>query len=308
MGPVADNLDWLDDAELELIGTMRSSLAEELASAPVELQHDHQFARFLRGHSHNVERATEKMRGALRFRTALASKEPYRSCHAAAPGRTTIDLSVLPHAEWVLTHLPVRTVDGMTADELPLSLSVTRLFDFAKQPAEKEAQVDEFLTAMIEQRALVVHNLSVKQRRMVKCVDLRDLTGTSVKEIITRGRHTLAKMQRFISTVQDHYPELIHRAFVFNAPSAFSQLFALISPILNERMRSKVRVFPTGHALGDVLGRLQPRAVWSWLAQATVRLDGADLAVASLSTPPCLPFYIPLPPSLHRLASLSTSP
>lgn len=238
----ADALDWLDDGELELIGAMRSSLADELASAPVELRHDHQFARFLRGHGHNVERATEKMRGALRFRSALAAKEPYRSCHAAAPDRTMIDLTVLPHAEWVLTYLPVRTVEGMTADELPLSLSVTRLFDFElRLSAERDAQVDEFLTAMIEQRALVVHNLSVKQRRLVKCVDLRDLTGTSVKEIVTRGRHTLAKMQRFISTVQDHYPELIHRAFVFNAPAAFSQLFALISPILNERMRSKVR-------------------------------------------------------------------
>ena len=237
-----DALDWLDDGERELIGWMRSSLANELASAPVELRHDHQFARFLRGHGHNVERATEKMRGALRFRTALAAKEPYRSCHAAAPGRTAIDLTVLPHAEWVLRYLPVRTVEGTTADELPLSLSVTRLFDFEQRlSAGKDAQVDEFLTAMIEQRALVVHNLSVKQQRLVKCVDLRDLTGTSVKEIITRGRHTLAKMQRFISTVQDHYPELIHRAFVFNAPSAFSQLFALISPILNERMRSKAR-------------------------------------------------------------------
>ena len=52
------------------------------------------------------------------------------------------------------------------------------------------------LRAMIEQRAIVVHNLSVARQKMIKCVDLRDLTGISVAEIMRDGRQFIGRMQR----------------------------------------------------------------------------------------------------------------
>ena len=113
--------------------------------------------------------AVEKMRLALRYRTELASTEPFRTMRAATAQATAIDLAVLPHADevhrhgtctacalharcmcaacglymrcgpvrdsappnaQVLPHLPLRAVEGATADGLPVCLSVTRLFHF----------------------------------------------------------------------------------------------------------------------------------------------------------------------------------
>ena len=58
----------------------------------------------------------------------------------------------------------------------------------------------------------VCHTLSVARARLVKCVDLRDLTGISVAEILTSGRPLIAKLGRIIAVIQDYYPELIHKA------------------------------------------------------------------------------------------------
>ena len=80
-----------------------------------------------------------------------------------------------------------------------------------------DARLDLFLRAMIEQRALVCHQLSVARSRLVKCVDLRDLTGISVAEVLTSGRPLIAKLGRIIAVIQDFYPELIHKALIFNA-------------------------------------------------------------------------------------------
>ena len=68
------------------------------------------------------------MRLALSYRTELASSEPFRAMRAATSN--TIDLSVLPHADEVLRHLPLRAVEGATVDGLPVCLSVTRLSHF----------------------------------------------------------------------------------------------------------------------------------------------------------------------------------
>jgi hypothetical protein len=68
------------------------------------------------------------MRLALSYRTELASSEPFRAMRAATLQANAIDLSVLPHADEVLRHLPLRAVEGATVDGLPVCLSVTRLF------------------------------------------------------------------------------------------------------------------------------------------------------------------------------------
>jgi len=99
----------------------------------------------------------EKMRLALSYRTELATAEPFRTMRAATMQASAIDLSVLPHADEVLRHLPLRAVEGATVDGLPVCLSVTRLFHFKAltDGTVDDEHLDLFFRAMIEQRALV---------------------------------------------------------------------------------------------------------------------------------------------------------
>ena len=102
------------------------------------------------------------MRLALSYRTELATAEPFRTMRAATLQASAIDLSVLPHADEVLRHLPLRAVEGATMDGLPVCLSVTRLFHFRAltDGTVDDERLDLFFRAMIEQRALVCHQLS----------------------------------------------------------------------------------------------------------------------------------------------------
>ena len=156
-----DGLVWVQPEEVEQIACMRIALQDELAAALPELRHDHQFLRFLRGHG-GYEKAVEKMRLALSYRTELATAEPFRAMRAATLQASAIDLSVLPHADEVLRHLPLRAVEGATVDGLPVCLSVTRLFHFRAltDGTVDDERLDLFFRAMIEQRALVCHQLS----------------------------------------------------------------------------------------------------------------------------------------------------
>ena len=308
---MVDGIAWIQPQEQELIVQMRASLSEELKTALPELTHDHQFVRFLRGHG-GIEKAIEKMRLALRYRTELAATEPFASMRAATAGATAIDLNVLPYADEVLQNLPLRAVEGSTVEGLPVCLSVTRLFKFGAltDGTLDDAHLDAFLRAMIEQRAIVCHTLSVAQRRLVKCVDLRDLTGISVSEILTSGRPFIAKLGKIISVIQDFYPELIHKAFIFNASPAFSQLFALVSPMLNARMQAKVQVFALGGSFEQLACRMEARACWSWLSQ--VRGDEPSPALGpngvarpppavARTTPACPHDSCPLPPTCRTI-------
>jgi hypothetical protein len=60
-------------------------------------------------------------------------------------------------------------------------------------------------------------------------------------------------MRVLMGTLQSHYPEMLHRVVIAHAPSSFSRLFSLISPVLNERMLAKVgwRLIATRHATDD---------------------------------------------------------
>ena len=67
-----------------------------------------------------------------------------------------------------------------------------------------------------------------------------------------RGSSPL-QMRVLMGTLQSHYPEMLHRVVIAHAPSSFSRLFSLISPVLNERMLAKVgwRLIATRHATDD---------------------------------------------------------
>jgi hypothetical protein len=47
---------------------------------------------------------------------------------------------------------------------------------------------------------------------------------------------------------QDYYPELMHKALIVNAPTAFRMIWALVKHLLDARTQAKIEVLPADHA------------------------------------------------------------
>ncbi|KAL1522816.1 hypothetical protein AB1Y20_017786 [Prymnesium parvum] len=271
-----EELQWILPEEEESIGRLHQALARELPgwpdAFPADLTHDLHLCRFLRGHQGDVEKAEGKLRDAVAYRMELIRQPPFASLRSTIGEDRRIDLSILPHAEEILRILPLRNTEGTASDGLPILLTLIRYVDFAAFDAfhteAGEMVLRSFVNGMLEQRALVLHNRSIAEHRMVKCVDVRDFTGGSVTEFISKGRGLLSAIKAQLAVVQSFYPELLHQAIIFNAPAMFSNLFSLLSGLLNERMRSKISIVPVAASLATMLEHLDARAIHSWLSQA----------------------------------------
>ena len=102
----------------------------------------------------------------------------------------------------VLRCLPFRTVaDGRSVSGLPLAIVPMRLVD-PKAFHDMADRVEFFMRCMLEARAIVLHNLSLEQSRMVKFVEIRDFNNVYVSEMITHGRPFIQRLKALISSVQ----------------------------------------------------------------------------------------------------------
>eukprot|EP00929_Paragymnodinium_shiwhaense_P069902 TRINITY_DN3532_c0_g1_i1.p1 TRINITY_DN3532_c0_g1~~TRINITY_DN3532_c0_g1_i1.p1 ORF type:complete len:502 (-),score=85.92 TRINITY_DN3532_c0_g1_i1:61-1566(-) len=261
-----------DSSEAESLAALRLQLGAQLYAAngcPADLRHDIGLLRFLRGNNGDVAITASLLAKAIEYRKDLASKSPYNKLLPQWARDTEVDMHKLPHADEVLQALPLRAIDGLSAGGLPILAICPKLVNFeALADPDFDAKLDTFFKAHLEQRAIVLHNLSLKQRRMVKFVDVRDLHGVSIPQMLARGKSFISKLKGLIGVVKDYYPELIHQVVICNAPSAISLLINLISPILNERMRGKMKVFPVNDTLRAIADRLSAQAVWSWIQLA----------------------------------------
>ena len=100
-------------------------------------------------------------------------KEPAIAQMRAAIGDSTlIDMALLPHSERVLRCLPTRSLrEGVTREgALPVVYAPLRRVDVDAFATLPDDMLENFLSAMLEQRALVLHNLSVAQQRVIKVV------------------------------------------------------------------------------------------------------------------------------------------
>lgn len=128
---------------------------------------------------------------------------------------------------------------------------------------------------------MVLHNLSQKQRRMVKYFEIRDMNGAAISTLMSEGTNQLSKIKSTLGLVQDFYPEMIHQVSVLNSTSAFSGLFNFVSPLLNERMQAKIKVSATGLPFEELAGLMEPKALHSWVQETSNHLSWSHLVVPS---------------------------
>jgi hypothetical protein len=168
------------------------------AAYPTDLTHDINVARFLRGHGGQASRAIPVMIGAVRYRSELFNEPAVRQMRETIGQGTFADPLHVPHFDELQDILPNRCVPGAAAGALPLSVSPIRQADLMMLAdganAERDAKFDLFFRCTLEQRALVLHNLSVAQRRMVKFYEIRDFNAVWVSELMRHGQYLLSRV------------------------------------------------------------------------------------------------------------------
>merc|ERR1719396_332708 len=94
----------------------------------------------------------------------------------------------------------------------------------------------QFVISASEQWCIVLHNLSMKQHRMVKVVEVRDCTAmpmSSFLRLISKFRHVLP--------VASMYPELVHRVVLLNATSAVFSCVAMFKKLEQRLVKREKR-------------------------------------------------------------------
>jgi len=260
---------------------MRDQLGDLVEHCPEDFVHDLSMCRFLRGHGGDPQEAARFMRKAIEYRLDLISKSPVKEIRERLGGCEQVDLEMLPRAEELLDCFPVRVIRGRSMDSLPIICSAVRLADFRKLESFGDVARDDFILAQLEQRWMVLHNLSKKQRRMVKYFEIRDMNGAAISTLMSEGTNQLSKIKSTLGLVQDFYPEMIHQVSVLNSTSAFSGLFNFVSPLLNERMQAKIKVSATGLPFEELAGLMEPKALHSWVQETSKHLSWSHLVVPS---------------------------
>lgn len=272
-------LEWIQEDEEPLIEEMRAILGP--LDCPEDLSDDLSFCRFLRGHGKNPKEAAEYMQKAIDYRLELISRSPIKEVRDQLASAMEVDLNILPRARELLPCFPVRVIHGRSMNALPIIASVVRLTDFKTLEAYGDEARDDFLLAQLEQRWMVLHNLSQKQRRMVKYFEVRDMNGAAITTLLSEGANQLSKIKNILSVVQDFYPEMIHQVAVLNSTSSFSGLFNFVSPLLNERMQAKIKVRATGIPFEDIAGLMEARAIHSLVDVSCGHLSWSHLLLPS---------------------------
>ena len=212
----SEELAWIEESECAAIESVHGRLKDEFPgwpdAYPADLTHDLQICRFLRGHGQSADKAIDAIIPAIKHRMEIICEPAVAEMRQRVGQATQLDLKLVPYQEDVLRCLPFRILpEGLSTDGCPIILVALRFVEY-DMVGDVEEMVAPFLRAMMEQRALVLNNRSLLEKRMAKFVEVRDFNGAWVSSILTQGRGLVGKLKGFIKSVQEFYPEVMPRS------------------------------------------------------------------------------------------------
>ena len=95
-----------------------------------------------------------------------------------------------------------------------------------------EEEFDQYWMCQLELRSILTHQETLAQGKLIKCVQIRDLTGVGLHQM-SGTMH--GRLQRAIQMSLNNYPEVLDLLCFLNPPWAFHVVYNMISPILSER-------------------------------------------------------------------------
>lgn len=255
---------WPTAAELEQAATLRGQV--DLSGCPEDVSHDLNIVRFLRGNDHDLEVARTKMQDMVDFRRSngLADLGAIRAALGEVATMSE-DLRAIPHAEDLLAWAPFQLQTTGSRDGLPMMFVQPRYVDAERLGALAPEVFAAFMVGIFEHRSMLLHKMSIEQHRMMKVLDIRDLTDVGVTEIFSKVVPILKQIKGVLAVVQDFYPEVIHKAVVINAPSTFANVFSIVAVLLNERMKSKISILGPTTPFPEVAAHFSSSGMREWL-------------------------------------------
>mmetsp|Transcript_18996 Transcript_18996/g.44299 ORF Transcript_18996/g.44299 Transcript_18996/m.44299 type:complete len:430 (+) Transcript_18996:244-1533(+) len=272
-----DDDSFASPAEAELIEELRKTFADDLAAlkaAGADFPHttgDIFLTRVVRGMDRDLAAATQWFRKFLDVR----KEHNFDEIHTKLVADGTLwKASAMPNAEKILA-----TYNVHFDEEKLLSTSGHLIWYDSVGDIQSEELlkcVDEFkdfVRAMLEGRALVVDRLSREQGRLVKTIRIMDVQGLN-PWTLNRELFKLFKGWAF-PLVQQTSIEVVHRVFVINAAWFPAKLYALLRPIVPERIQGRVRLLGKDFQQNDELTQLISPALLKEL-MSTKKLENDD--------------------------------
>jgi hypothetical protein len=126
-----------------------------------------------------------------------------------------------------LINLPLARANGLTGEDL--------LFHYVFEM--------EYLWQVVE-----------KDNPDATMTSIIDLTGLNIS--LLRKAELLKVVQMFCTTMDAHFPQRSHRTLLINAPKWFGAIYKLISPLLRESTKQKIKILSKGKKQDEALNGL----------------------------------------------------
>ena len=123
-----------------------------------------------------------------------------------------------------------------------------------------EGRPEKFLEMQMnysEMMRLSMEMMSLEQKRLVRFHTVIDLAGLGVKHMAPKA---VAVFKSLADLLSHHYPEVVHKMIVINAPWIFSSLFSLLKPWIPAETQNKITI--VGADYRGALDAVMPRADW----------------------------------------------
>lgn len=229
---------WIRPSEVEQIKALREALSPseqaELEAAPEDIRHDLMLCRFLRGNEGLLVKAVEALRALLKFRRE--NRDTIEKARALFPSNLehyTPEVGL--HWQEMADKFIQLQLPGYrgTNTGMPVSLLVSRFFDLEAFASASEETMKEWFLSCVEQRSYTLHKQSMREKRMVRVTEMRDLLGFSWSQFLLKPLYMKKVMSVF--KCGEFYPELMDTCFLCNLRPGGKEAVML---------KTCVRIFP----------------------------------------------------------------
>eukprot|EP00929_Paragymnodinium_shiwhaense_P042890 TRINITY_DN22129_c0_g1_i2.p1 TRINITY_DN22129_c0_g1~~TRINITY_DN22129_c0_g1_i2.p1 ORF type:complete len:356 (+),score=96.08 TRINITY_DN22129_c0_g1_i2:86-1153(+) len=220
----------------EKVKALAAAVDAEKSAANEHLFRPARLARFVENSNLDVVDAEKQFRAMLNWRVEVGMDE----LRQALEGKPWAVDSVEFLSEWC--QIVPQDVFGYTAQGDMMALQCDGAVNLARLDAMSDEKLQKLLYQMMELRADTLDRRSEELQRLAKVVQIRDLSKLVLQSILGNVR-LIGRLQRLMRVSLGSYPETIGKVVLLSPPMGFEALYALLTPLMSERVREKVLVF-----------------------------------------------------------------
>jgi len=233
----------LDSEEMCLA---RSRLLEELQAERSRLgaDADHLFnsarlARFIRGNNGSVAEAAAHFRKMLRWYLEADMLKKRR----AIEGKPW-DVNAVEGGPELFQIMCV-DASRFTRDGNMLWVQRDGFAQIEKIMSLTDADLVDRMSILCELREHHLDQMSKQCGKLMKSFQIRDLTGLNIVAVL-RNRSVMGRLSDVFKIVSTAYPETLAQMVIVNPPAGFNLFWTAVQPMLNDRIKQKLRFIPSG--------------------------------------------------------------